>query len=302
MSQEQRDALDTIFRNGPLEIGGNYVQQRAVFTGMLTAHSLPDDVIVTPGELGGVPVLELGINGITPEGTLLVLHGGFYVFGSPLTSADLASNIARRTRMRVISVDYRLAPEHPYPAALDDALAAYRALLDDPELDDPARIAVAGESAGAGLAAALLIAARKQGLPMPAAGVLFSPYADLTLSGASMTSKVTADPSFRREAIAVRAKDYAGSADPANPLISPIFADLHGLPPLLIQVGSNEVLLDDAVRLAARAAEDDVQVTLEVTPGVPHLFQTFAAMLDEGEAALQRVADFLRTALAAATG
>jgi monoterpene epsilon-lactone hydrolase len=301
MSQEQRDALDTIFRNGPLEIGGDYVQQRAVFTGMLTAHSLPDDVILTPGELGGVPVLELGINGSKPEGTLLVLHGGFYVFGSPLTSADLASNIARRTRMRVISVDYRLAPEHPYPAALDDALAAYRALLDDPELDDPARIAVAGESAGAGLAAALLIAARKQGLPMPAAGVLFSPYADLTLSGASMTSKVTADPSFRREAIAVRAKDYAGSADPANPLISPIFADLHGLPPLLIQVGSNEVLLDDAVRLAARAAEDDVQVTLEVTPGVPHLFQTFAAMLDEGEAALQRVADFLRTALAAAT-
>lgn len=301
MSQEQRDALDTIFRNTPLEIGGDHIQQRKVFTDMLTGHPLPDDVILTPGKLGGVPVLALGIDGITPKGTLLMLHGGFYVFGSPLTSADLASNIARRTRMKVILVDYRLAPEHPYPAALDDALAAYRALLDDPELGDPAHITVVGESAGAGLAAALLIAAREQHLAMPGAGVLFSPYADLTLSGASMTSKAAADPSFRKEAIAVRAKDYAGSTDPANPLISPIFADLHSLPPLLIQVGSNEVLLDDAVRLAARAAEHDVPVTLEVTPGVPHLFQTFAAMLDEGEAALRRVADFLRTALPAMT-
>jgi acetyl esterase/lipase len=295
MSREQREALDTLFRNGPLDIGGDHVRQREVFVRMLTSRPLPEDVVLTPGSLGGVPVLEIEIDGITPSGTLLWFHGGFYVLGSPLTSAGLASDLARRTRMKVISVDYRLAPEHPYPAALDDALAAYRGLLDDTEID-PERIVVVGESAGGGLATALLVAARDQGLAMPRAGVLFSPYADLTLSGESMTTKAEVDPSFRSEDIAVRAKDYVGSADLANPLVSPVFADLRGLPSLLIQAGSNEVLLDDALRLATRAAAADVPVTLEVTPGVPHLFQAFAAMLDEGEAALRRVAGFLRAA------
>ena len=296
MSNEQRQALDTLFRNGPLDIGGDHVRQREVFLHMLTSRPLPEDVILTPGTLGGVPVLEIGIDGVEPEGTLLWFHGGFYVLGSPRTSAALASNLARRTRTRVISVDYRLAPEHPYPAALDDAITTYRALLDDAEGTGPQRIAVVGESAGAGLAAAMLVRARKQNIPMPDAAVLFSPYADLTLSGASMTTKVAADPSFSPEAIAVRAKDYVGAADPADPLISPVFADLRGLPPLLIQAGSNELLLDDALRLGARAAADDVPVTIEVTPGVPHLFQAFAAMLEEGEAALRQATQFLRTA------
>jgi epsilon-lactone hydrolase len=238
-------------------------------------------------------VLEIGIDGITPDGTLLWFHGGVYVLGSARTSAGLASAVARRARARVISVDYRLAPEHPYPAALDDALAAYGALISE---TGPGRIAVAGESAGAGLAAAMLVAAREAGLPMPAGGVLFSPYADLTLSGASMTTKAAADPAFCPDAFPVRVKDYAGPADPADPLISPVFADLRGLPPLLIQAGSNELLLDDAVRLAARAAAGDVMVSLEVTPGVPHLFQAFAAMLDEADAALSTVTTFLATA------
>jgi epsilon-lactone hydrolase len=298
MSQEQRDALDTLFRTGPLDIGGDHLQQRDVFTRMLTSRPLPDDVILTPGTLGGVPTLEVGIDGVTPEGTLLWFHGGFYVFGSARTSAALASNLARRTRTRVISVNYRLAPEHPYPAALEDALNAYRALLADTASREPGRIAVVGESAGAGLATALLVSAREQHLAMPSAGVLFSPYADLTLSGATMTAKAAVDPSFTPEAIAVRRKDYVGAADPADPRISPVFSDLRGLPPLLIQAGSNEVLLDDAVRLAARAATDDVPVALEVTPGVPHLFQAFAAILQEGEAALQRASEFLHTAFA----
>ncbi|KUN03584.1 alpha/beta hydrolase [Streptomyces yokosukanensis] len=296
MSREQRKALDTLFRTGPLEIGGDHLQQRAVFTRMLTSRPLPNDVILTPGSLGGVPVLEIGIDGVAPKGTLLWFHGGFYVLGSARTSAALASNVARRTGMKVISVDYRLAPEHPYPAALDDALAAYRAVLDGSGDPGPAGVAVVGESAGAGLVAALLVSAREHRLPMPAVGILFSPYADLTLTGASMTTKTAVDPSFSPEAIAVRAKDYVGAADASDPLISPVFADLRGLPPLLIQAGSNELLLDDAVRLAARAAADDVPVTLEVTPGVPHLFQAFAAMLEEGEAALRRVSDFLSAA------
>jgi acetyl esterase/lipase len=170
MSKKQREALDTLLRNGPLDIGGDPVQQREVFTRMLTSQPLPDDVILTPARLGGVPVLEISIDGVTAEDTLLWFHGGFYVLGSPRTSAGLASDVARRTRMNVICVDYRLAPEQPYPAALDDALAAYRALVSEPEALDPTRLAVVGESAGAGLAAALLVAAREQALPMPAAG------------------------------------------------------------------------------------------------------------------------------------
>lgn len=293
MTQQQREAIDSIFRNGPLDIGGDPAVQREVFTGMLASRPLPDDVILTPSAIGGVPVVEIEIDGVAPAGTLLWFHGGFYVLGSPRTSAALASTVARRTGMKVISVDYRLAPEHPYPAALDDAVACYRAILGSAEGRDPGRVAVVGESAGAGLAAALLIAARNQGLAMPAAGVLFSPYADLTLTGDSMKTKAGVDPSFTAEAIARRAADYVGGADPADPLISPVFADLRGLPPLLIQVGTHELLLDDAVRLAARAAAADVPVTLEVTPGVPHLFQAFAAMLDEGDAALVRVTEFL---------
>jgi epsilon-lactone hydrolase len=293
MTQQQREAIDSIFRNGPLDIGGDPAVQREVFTGMLASRPLPDDVILTPSVIGGVPVVEIEIDGVAPAGTLLWFHGGFYVLGSPRTSAALASTVSRRTGLKVISVDYRLAPEHPYPAALDDAVAFYRAILGSAEGRDPGRVAVVGESAGAGLAAALLIAARDQDLAMPAAGVLFSPYADLTLSGDSMKTKAGVDPSFTAEAIARRAADYVGSADPADPLISPVFADLRGLPPLLIQVGTHELLLDDAVRLAARAAAADVPVTLEVTPGVPHLFQAFAAMLDEGDAALARVTEFL---------
>jgi len=294
MSKEQREALDTLFRNGPLDIGADYLEQREVFVRMLTSRPLPDDVVLTSRALGDIPVLEIGIDGVIPDTTLLWFHGGVYVLGSARTSVGLASEVARRTRTKVISVDYRLAPEHPYPAALDDALAAYRALLAD---TDSAGIAVAGESAGAGLAVALLVSARQQKLPMPAAGVLFSPYADLTLSGQSMAAKATADPAFGPDGFGMRVTDYVGTADPADPLISPVFADLHGLPPLLIQAGSNELLLDDAVRLAARAAADDVRVTLEVTPGVPHVFQAFAAMLDEGDAALNRVAEFLELAV-----
>ncbi|MEY9877474.1 monoterpene epsilon-lactone hydrolase [Streptacidiphilus sp. MAP12-33] len=292
---------------GPLDIGGGHLTQREMFTRMLTSRPLPADVIVDPHTLGGVPVLEISIDDVTPNGTLLWFHGGFYVLGSPRTSAALAADVARRTGARVISVDYRLAPEHPYPAALDDALAAYVALLDaagaagggfSRSEGRGAACAVVGESAGAGLAVALLIAARDQGLPMPAAGVLFSPYADLTLSGPSMTTKTAVDPSFTPEAIAVRARDYVGAADASDPLISPAFADLRGLPSLLIQAGSHELLLDDAVRLAARAATDDVPVTLDVTPGVPHLFQAFAPILGEGDAALRRVTEFLARRLA----
>ena len=161
-------------------------------------------------------------------------------------------------------MDYRLAPEHPYPAAVEDALAAYQALLQDGT--DPAGIAFAGESAGGGLAVATLINARDHGLPLPAAAFVMSLYADLTLAGATMDTKASADPLLSRELLQPRVTDYTAGHDPAAGLISPVFANLSGLPPLIIQAGTHEVLLDDAVRLARQAATADVEVTLDITP------------------------------------
>ena len=214
-----------------------------------------------------------------------------YVLGDAFLAADLASQIGRRTRAKVISVDYRLAPEHPYPAAVDDALAAYEALLQDGTA--PKDIAFAGESAGGGLAVATLVNARDHGLPMPAAAYLMSPYADLTLAGTTMETKGEVDVLMSRENLQSRVSDYTSGRDAALDLISPIFADLSGLPPLVIQAGTHEVLLDDAVRLARQAAIADVDVTLDITPGVPHVFQSFYPILDEAVAALDRAGQLL---------
>jgi acetyl esterase/lipase len=181
------------------------------------------------------------------------------------------------------------------PLIVSDAVAAYRGLLDRGV--GPGRVAVVGESAGAGLAVAMLVALQAEGARLPSCAVLFSPYADLTLSGESMSGKAGVDPAFRPEAFPARARDYVGTANAGDGLVSPVFADLTGLPPLLVQVGTHEVLLDDAVRLAGRAAADNVAANLEVTPGVPHLFQAFAAVLEEGDAALSSVARFLHAHL-----
>jgi monoterpene epsilon-lactone hydrolase len=211
--------------------------------------------------------------------------------GDAALAAGLASQVGRRTRAKVLSVDYRLAPEHPYPAAADDALAAYQALLRNGTAASD--IAFAGESAGGGLAIATLVNARDHGLPMPAAAFVMSPYADLTLAGTTMETKRAADPLLSPEALQARVTDYTAGQDAALGLISPIFADLSGLPPLIIQAGTHEVLLDDAVRLARQAATADVQVTLDITPGVPHVFQAYYPILDEAAAALDRAGQLL---------
>jgi acetyl esterase/lipase len=223
---------------------------------------------------------------------VLYFHGGAYALGSAADSVGLAADVSRRAGARAISVDYRLAPEHPFPAALDDAVAAYRALLDTGV--PSAKIAVVGESAGGGLVAATLVALNDAGLPQPSSATVFSPWADLTVSGASATTKAGLDPALTSKALRTRARDYLGERDTATPLASPIFADLTGLPPLLIQVGSHEILLDDAVRLASRAADHDVQVELQVWPEVPHVFQGFAALLDDADRALLAAAAFIK--------
>ncbi|MEV5645027.1 alpha/beta hydrolase [Streptomyces flaveolus] len=295
MSRQQRDALDTLLRSAPRnETRPTVEEQRNGFTAAVTRPA-PKGVVSRWTVLGGRPALELEPAGVRGRGRLLYLHGGGYVIGSPDTHAGLVGELSRRAGLRAISVDYRLAPEHPFPAAVDDGLAAYRELLAGGT--DPRDLVVAGDSAGGGLSIATLLAARAAGLPQPAAVVVFSPWADLTLAGRSIRSKEDADPIFAESDIRAYADLYLGAGDRAHPLASPVFADLAGLPPLLVQVGANEVLLDDAVRLAGRAGADDVEVTLEVGPGLPHVFQHHYGRLDEADAALDRAARFLNAHL-----
>jgi acetyl esterase/lipase len=298
VSTQQRKNLDAILRQAAFPADSDVNEQRRQLRELLSAQPLPADVTVTAGALGGVPTAEITVDGIEPRHTVLYFHAGVYVMGDAALAADLASQVGRRTRAKVISVDYRLAPEHPYPAAVDDALAAYEALLDNGIA--PSDIVLAGESAGGGLAIATLVNARDHGLPRPAAALVMSPYADLTLAGTSMETKRETDPLLSPQALRARVPDYTAGQDAALGLISPIFADLSGLPPLVIQAGTHEVLLDDAVRLAGQAAGADVQVTLDITPGVPHVFQAYYPILDEAAAALDRAGQLLSAHLATA--
>ena len=297
MSTEQQQTIDAILRQSAFPPDSDVDEQRELLRAAIS-EPLPADVTVTAASRGGIPTAEITVDGIEPRHVVLYFHGGVYVMSDAFLAAGLASQVGRRTQAKVISVDYRLAPEHPYPAAVDDALAAYEALLDSGVA--PSDIAFAGESAGGGLVIATLVNARDHGLPLPAAAFAMSPYVDLTLAGTTMETKREADPLLSRELLQARIPDYTAGQDAALPLISPVFADLSGLPPLIIQAGSHEVLLDDAVRLAQQAATADVQVTLDITPGVPHVFQAYSPMLDEAGAALDRAGQLLSAHLAGA--
>jgi epsilon-lactone hydrolase len=228
-----------------------------------------------------------------PVTTILYLHGGGYYFCSPQTHRSLVFALARRSRARIFSLDYRLAPECPFPAALDDALAAYRWLVADGV--SPRTIVIAGDSAGGGLALATLLALRDAGDPLPAGGLLFSPWTDLAATGASIASNDGRDPMFVGAAIGRAAKLYLGDADPRNPRASPVYGRFDGLPPLFIQVGDTEVLLDDSTRVADRARAAGVAVDLEIWPNMPHVFQMFAPFMPEANRALDRAASFIRS-------
>ena len=298
VSTEQQETLDAILRQSAFPVGSGVDEQRRLLRELLSAQPLPAEVTVATAALGGVPIAAITVEGIAPRHVVLYFHGGVYVMGDAFLAADLASQVARRAQARVVSVDYRLAPEHPYPAAVDDALAAYEALLHDGIAASD--IAFSGESAGGGLAVATLLNARDHGLPMPAAAYVMSPYVDLTLAGATMDARGEVDPLLSRDLLRPRVGDYTAGQDAALDLISPVFADLSGLPPLIIQAGTHEVLLDDALRLATRAALADVEVTLDITPQVPHVFQAYHAMLDEAAVALDRAGRLLSAHLAGA--
>jgi monoterpene epsilon-lactone hydrolase len=258
----------------------------------------PRGTVFTPADFGGVPGEWVDNRRHTARGTMLYLHGGAYGLGSPCVYRDLTSRLAVRCGLRVAVADYRLAPEHPFPAAVDDALAAYRSLLDS---GVPAgELIVAGDSAGGGLSLALAIKLKSTAMPQPAGIVCFSPWVDLTLSGESIRTRAAQDVVLTPEWLASSVREYVGGESARAPLVSPLFADLTGLPPLLVQVTDTEVLLDDATHLVRAAQQYGVQASVQVWPGLWHVWQLFAGKLPEADAALEQVAGFVLSRIGAA--
>jgi epsilon-lactone hydrolase len=293
MSTIQRERLDAQLRGTGLVSEQPVDEARESFARLMSALPVPEGIRVHETSLGGRPALRIIPEAGAGSGTLLYLHGGSHVVGSPRTALGLTAGLVVRTGIPGISLDYRLAPEHPFPADVEDVVAAYRELLEQGRA--PGSIALAGDSAGGGLAITGTLAARDAGLPRPAAIVAFSPGVDATRTGQSMVTKAEADPLLDRAALDYMSRFYVAGQDRRNPLLSPaVTADLTGLPPMLVQAGTNEMLLDDARRLALRASDADVDVILDITAKVPHVFQSFTGVLDEAGQALDRAALFLR--------
>src|SRR5213083_1965102 len=267
-------------------------ERRAQYERAEKVFPTPPEVKVERVTVPTAPAEWLRPPSAAPGRVMLYLHGGGYVIGSPRSHRHLAAAIATAAGSSALLLDYRLAPEHPFPAALGDAVAAYQWLL--AQGIAPGRVVVAGDSAGGGLTVATLLALRDGGLPRPAGGVCISPWVDLTNSAASYVTKAAVDPIVTREGIEGMTQAYVGAGDRKAPLVSPLYADLRNLPPLLVQVGGDEVLLDDALGLGERARAAGVDVTVEEWPSMIHVWHWFLPMLDEAERAIEVIGRFVR--------
>ncbi len=292
MPSEQFDMLMKMIQAREMEDQPPIEKARADFEEVGRMFPLADDIQCESVQAGGVRAEWIVAPGASAQRILFYLHGGGYAIGSLDTHRDMVSRLSRAAKARALSVEYRLAPEHPHPAAVEDSVAAYRWLLS--EGMDPARIVIGGDSAGGGLTVATLVALRDAGEPMPAAAVCISPWVDLAGTGESMTTKAEVDPVVKPGGIEWMASFYAGEMDRRTPLISPLYADLGGLPPMLIHVGTAEVLLDDSTRLADRAREAGVNVTLEPWEDMIHVWHYFASMLPEGQQGIDRIGEYIR--------
>ncbi|MGD0865311.1 MAG: alpha/beta hydrolase [Rhizomicrobium sp.] len=292
MGVKDREAvLGFLAQNAGLEVP-SVAEQRANIDAFAGFFPVPEGTEVEPATLGGVKGEWVRARRAKRDAVLLYLHGGGYVIGSPASHRHFVAALGEASGLSAFSADYRLGPETPFPGAVEDAVAAYKGLLDSGIA--PAKLAIAGDSAGGGLTIATLVALRDRKIPLPATAVTLSPWVDLTGSGESLRARAKRDPIVGEEALHKMAAAYLGGADPKTPLASPIFADLKGLPPLLIQVGTEETLYDDAVRLAARASEAGVEVSVEYWGGMIHVWQVFYPLLSEGRDAIQRIGSYLK--------
>ncbi len=260
------------------------------------AYPQPEDITWEPVDASGVSAEWVVPDDCVPGRAVVYLHGGGYATGTLDSARSLFSHLARATRASLLAVDYRLAPEHPFPAAVDDAVAAYRFAISSGH--PPEAIALCGDSSGGGLALASLVALRDLGEPLPRTAICLSPWTDLTLSGPSLQANRDTDPMVSATTLALMADAYLGAIDRRTPTASPLFADLVGLPPLLIQVGSGELLLDDTTRFAERAEAAGVDVELELWDDVFHVWHSFADLLPEARDAIARIGTWVDHQLA----
>jgi epsilon-lactone hydrolase len=247
-------------------------------------------------QIAGVPAAMINVRESRPDHTVLFLHGGAYTIGSFRNYGHFTWRIARAARARVLAIDYRLSPEHPFPAALEDATDAYRWLLE--RGSEPERTIIMGDSAGGGLTLAMLLKLRDEGAPLPAAAVAMSPWTDLAVTGASLHTNAVRDPMVVASEVPRFAQMYLGDTDPRNPYASPLYADPRGLPPTLIQAGEDEVLVDDATRMAQKMKDAGCDVELEVWAGMPHVFQLLVPVMPEANAAVEHIGAFANRVLA----
>jgi acetyl esterase/lipase len=275
----------------------DYKQRRRDTDERGLANGLAADVKVEKVSANGVPAEWTSTPGVARDAAILYVHGGGYLLGSLDSHRHMVVELGRAANCVVLALDYRLAPEHPFPAAVEDAVAGYRFLL--AQGFKPGRIALAGDSAGGGLVVAAMVAIREAGLAQPGCGWCLSPWIDLEMLGDSMESKAAIDPIVQKANILDMARLYLGGADPRSPLAAPLYADLAGLPPLLIQVGAAETLLDDAIRLAQRAGAADVRVDLQIWPEMIHIWPIYYPELRAGKQALDAAGGFIRRALGA---
>ncbi|MGA8918864.1 MAG: alpha/beta hydrolase [Pseudolabrys sp.] len=291
MSQQEIDAIRTLLTSKPRPVGWSERRQRIDEVG--STWPVADDVRLEEVDLNGVPGEWSIVPGSDAARVLMFFHGGGYCSGSIVSHRRMVTEAGRAARMRTLAVAYRLAPEHPYPAAHEDAMTAWRFLRDQ---EIPARnIVVGGDSAGGNLTITLINRLSSTGEEQPACAWLASPWTDLTMSGASLATKDAVDPLIHKAYLEELASAYApASVDRKDPLISPLFTDLHGFPPTLIQVGSEETLLDDAVRFARAAGSAEVNVTLQIWPHMIHAWPMWNAKLEDGRQALSQVGQFIR--------
>jgi monoterpene epsilon-lactone hydrolase len=293
MSITEIDAVRELLRSRPRPVG--FAERRNRLDAIGSASPLACDISLAAIDANGVPAEWSLAPGSDPSRVLLFLHGGGYCSGSIASHRGMVTEVGRAARVRTLAAGYRLAPEHPFPAALEDALAVYGFLLDQGIAAE--RIAIGGDSAGGGLALAAITSLRDAGKPLPGCAWLVSPWVDLQMTGASLSEKANVDPLIQKPYLEELASAYLAGADPAGPLVSPLHADLTGVPALLVQVGSAETLLDDALRLTRKAGAADVPVSLEVWPHMIHAWHLWAAQLEDGRRAIESAGAFIRARL-----
>lgn len=289
MASPQMEKFLSLIAKGPA-IGDLSVEQMRSMLDK-TGGQFPAGVHGTPVEAGGVRAEWVDPEGGADDRAVLYLHGGGYVAGSIDSHRNLIGHLASATGGRVLALDYRLAPEHPATAPVEDSVAAYRWLLD--QGFPPAKLAIAGDSAGGGLVMATLLALKEQGVDQPSSAVGISAWVDMELGGESMATRADVDPLINPAGIQKMAETFLGGADPRHPLVSPLLGELSGLPPLLLQVGDHETLLDDSTRFAAKAEAAGVDTTLEVWPEMVHVWHGSAGFVPEADQAIARIAEFL---------